>query len=119
MDLRLQRQNSQIFERVVCDKYGRLVRVTVSVREENNRFYGRIISILPITSIKGEYEKYGLFLNGLKEKIKLDIPICYGSVIESQYFNIFEFFTSQMPRAPSSLLSPFSQRVRERMLGAT
>ncbi len=92
------------FERTVCDRNGRFFRVRFVVVEQDGAVRGRIVSVTPVAAIMGETV-------GPATKPILCLPMCSRSAflsesatfnpIQSPYVFSFDFFVSQMTRAPS------------------
>ena len=97
------KQLSSIFERIIRDSHGVLVRVRFTVVEVNGVFKGQVISAEPLVS-KTEGTKTDdtvVCLPCLKDnKILVDISNTGFESILSPYFSL-EFFMSQPTRAPA------------------
>ncbi len=93
------KQLNSIFERIVEDKNGVLVRVRFTIIEKNGRFQGQIISAEPLIS-QIEKEKV-LCLSCVKSlKVSIDSSIAFTPIL-SPYFTL-EFLMSQPTRAPAN-----------------
>ena len=92
------KQLNSIFERVLRDKNGVLMRVRFTVVEINGQFQAQIISATPIVN---EAKKEVLSLPKVKENQVLakDITPSFISIL-SPYLSL-EFFMSQPTRAPA------------------
>jgi hypothetical protein len=97
------KQLNSIFERIIRDSNGVLVRVRFTVVEVNGVFKGQVISAEPLVS-KAENTETGdsvVCLPCLKDnKIPVDISNTGFETILSPYFSL-EFFMSQPTRAPA------------------
>ncbi|MEK7213893.1 MAG: hypothetical protein AAB637_02155 [Patescibacteria group bacterium] len=92
------KQLNSIFERIIRDNNGVLVRVRFTIVEVDGVFKGHVISAEPLVS---KNEKDVVCLLCLKEKkvIAEDAVIDFSSIL-SPYFSL-EFFMSQPTRAPA------------------
>ncbi len=90
------KQLNSVFERIIKDKNGILLRVRFTVIEINGIFQGQIISAEPLVKEKV------LCLPFLNEsKVAIEKIIVLLQSILSPYFSL-EFFMSQPTRAPSN-----------------
>lgn len=90
------RQLNSIFERIVKDKNGAVVRVRFIVVEINGVFQGQIVSITPVVS------KEVLYLPCPKTKDLSAPATVYKSASKvSPYFSLDFLINSQPTRAPS------------------
>ena len=93
------KQLNSIFERIVEDKNGVLVRVRFTIIEVDGVFRGHVISAEPLVS-KVEKEKV-LCLSCIKSpKVSIDSSIAFTPIL-SPYFSL-EFLMSQPTRAPAN-----------------
>lgn len=94
------KQLNSIFERIVKDKNGLLVRVRFTVIEVDGKFQVQVISATPFVSTEDKTENV-VCLPCLKEN-KIATEKLYESFdsIISPYFSL-EFFMSQPTRAPA------------------
>lgn len=92
------KQLNSIFERIIRDSNGVLVRVRFTVVEVNGVFKGRVISAEPLIS---KTDEEVVCLPCIKESkvIAEDAVIDFSSIL-SPYFSL-EFFMSQPTRAPA------------------
>lgn len=111
MEILFERQ-SEIFERIVRDRSGRLFRVRFMVVERDGVLRGRIISC----EVVPELRRFKMYDVGFKKKIcclpgRLPFRSVKGqlskvkSASTSPYFNKFEFLTVIKIRAPSRMLN--------------
>lgn len=91
------KQLNSIFERVVKDKTGLLVRVRFTVVEVNGKFQAQIISAVPFVSPTEDV----VCLPCIKESkvVTENVSTVFESIL-SPYFSL-EFFMSQPTRAPA------------------
>jgi hypothetical protein len=92
------KQLNSIFERVVRDNNGVLVRVRFIVVEIDGQFRPQIISAEPIVSAS---EPTVACLPCSKEKNNVIFEYKVAAPIQSNYFEELFFFNSQPTRAPS------------------
>ena len=99
------KQLNSIFERIVRDKNGVLIRVLFTVVEIDGKFQGQIISATPLVSeaenTKNNTSEKFVCLPCLKKSkiITKDSHVSFESLL-SPYFSL-EFFMSQPTRAPA------------------
>ena len=99
------KQLNSIFERIVYDKNGVLVRVRFTVVEVDGVFKGQVVSIEPVVSntSSSKYKKptEPICLACIKDNkdFSLNLNTDFESII-SPYFSL-EFFMSQPTRAPA------------------
>lgn len=91
------KQLNSIFERIVKDKNGVLVRVRFTIVEVNGSFQGQIVSIVPL--VKKDEKIVCLPCAKNSNRVVIDTTPSFISKI-SPYFSL-EFFMSQPTRAPS------------------
>lgn len=89
-------QLNSIFERIVRDKNGVLIRVRFTIVEVNGVFQGQIISATPLV----QEEAICLPCEKL-EKVNIEKEIIFFDKIISPYFSL-DFLMSQPTRAPSN-----------------
>ncbi len=97
-------QNKQlngIFERIVRDKNGVLIRVRFTVIEINGQFQGQIISATPIVS---QTENEVICLPKIKESKVLAKDTTPSFIPALSPYISLEFFMSQPTRAPAFAL---------------
>ncbi len=95
------KQLNSIFERIVKDKNGTLVRVRFTVVEIDGKFQGQIISVIPLVAPSAEN---AVCLPCLKENKLATEKLCeFFDSIVSPYFSL-EFFMSQPTRAPAFVI---------------
>ena len=97
------KQLNSIFERIIRDSNGVLVRVRFTVVEVDGKFRGQVISAEPLVSMAEESKSDDtvVCLPCLKDnKILVDISNTGFETILSPYFSL-EFFMSQPTRAPA------------------
>lgn len=98
-----------IYERIITDRIGRLVRVQFAVVEVDGVMRGRVISVTPIVSVAG---KVVAKVASATRSGQLYLPVSVRNDIAKAVENIFkkpqaspyvsfEFFMSQPTRAPS------------------
>ena len=98
--------NKGIYERILTDKSGRLVRVQFAVVEVDGVMRGRVISVTPVVSVSGKIaaETTSEEVLCLPISVTRDIATAVESIFVqariSPYAS-FEFFMSQPTRAPS------------------
>jgi hypothetical protein len=105
-DLRI--RNAEIFEKIVCDRRGRLLCVRFVVFERDGVLRGRIISVAPILSFSGVKDK-GLRIKDFPRYLPLwwshrkvrDTGLRIKDFFVSPYFRNFDFMTVIKIRAPS------------------
>lgn len=91
------KQLNSIFERIVKDKNGLLVRVRFTVVEVNGKFQAQIISAIPFVTPAEDV----VCLPCIKEsKVITETSFAEFESILSPYFSL-EFFMSQPTRAPA------------------
>ena len=91
-------QLNSIFERIVRDKNGVLVRVRFTIVEINGAFQGQIISATPLAH---EVREETILLPIEKvSKVIIEKDLVYFDKIVSPYFSL-DFFMSQPTRAPA------------------
>jgi hypothetical protein len=89
------KQLNSVFERIVKDKNGILVRVRFTIVEVNGIFQGQIISATPLIKEKA------ICLPCEKDtKVVIEKEIVFSKKIVSPYFSL-DFLMSQPTRAPS------------------
>lgn len=89
------RQLNSIFERIVRDKNGVLVRVRFTIVEINGAFQGQIISATPLV------QEQAICLPCEKQAtVLIEKDIVYSDEIVSPFFSL-DFFMSQPTRAPA------------------
>ncbi len=94
------KQLNSIFERIVKDKNGILVRVRFIVVEIEGQYRPQIISAEPfVTTLKTE--TCVACLPNPETKLSVIFTYTKAAPIKSFYFNELFFFTSQPTRAPS------------------
>lgn len=101
---------SEVFEKVVCDRGGRLFRVRFVVVEREGTLRGRIISCVPLSEIPSlveegchDFSRDGVVclpIGTQKSNTSRTIKKL-GKKIASPYFNKFRFLTAIKIRAPS------------------
>lgn len=93
------KQLNNVFERIVKDKDGILIRVRFTIVEINGVLKGHIISAEPLIS---KADNTIFCLPCINENIESDIGLCINNseLKHSPYFSL-DFFTSQPTRAPS------------------
>jgi hypothetical protein len=103
----------RIVERIARSDEGRLFRVLVEVAYVNQRYYWRILRIEPVLTL--DSQKKPFLVNSRRLNYRMgSVPGCFAALLTRQrarirfltlvispYFNQFQFFFSQMPRAPS------------------
>lgn len=89
-------QINSIFERIVRDKNGVLVRVRFTIVEINGVFQGQIISATPLV----QEEAICLPIEKVSSVV-IEKDIVFLNEIVSPYFSL-DFFMSQPTRAPAS-----------------
>ena len=89
------KQINSIFERIIRDKNGILVRVRFTVVEIDGKFQGQIISAIPL------HTDDKLCLPYKKDsKVVIEKEIVFSDKIVSPYFSL-DFLMSQPTRAPA------------------
>lgn len=102
---------SEVFEKIVCDRSGRVFRVRFVVVERAGTLRGRIISCEPVSNlsplskggegrVRGCYEAVCLPTGTQKSHTSRTVKKL-GEKIASPYFNKFQFLTAIKIRAPS------------------
>jgi len=98
--------NQGIFEKVLRGKDGRLYTVCFALTEVNGQTRARIIGAVPVCAITGECAKKQtrqyLSLKGKTQAAEEFFDLKTLNTASPFVFN-FDFFTSQMTRAPSFL----------------
>ncbi len=92
-------QLNSVFERIVKDKNGILVRVRFTIVEINGVFQPQIISVIPLNLNKQEETLFIACTD--KEQIIFEKRVKHFQKITSPYFSL-DFFMSQPTRAPSN-----------------
>jgi hypothetical protein len=93
------KQLNSIFERIIRDSNGVLVRVRFTVVEIDGKFQGQIISVTPLVATSTAEDV--VCLPCLKENKVATEKLCeFFDSIVSPYFYL-EFFMSQPTRAPA------------------
>lgn len=93
------KQLNSIFERIVKDKNGVLVRIRFTVVEIDGKFQGQIISATPLVSPISDEKVVCLPCLKDKKVVIEDSSVQFTSIL-SPYFSL-EFFMSQPTRAPA------------------
>ncbi len=88
-------QLNSIFERIVRDKNGVLVRVRFTIVEINGAFQGQIISATPLVQ-----EQAICLPIDKQSQVIIEKDIVYSDKIVSPFFSL-DFFMSQPTRAPA------------------
>lgn len=91
------RQLNSIFERIVTDKNGVLVRIRFSIIEVNGKLQGNIISATPLVTPR---EEAPVCLPVVTKTTSVYAEVSSFVETISPYFSL-EFFMSQPTRAPS------------------
>lgn len=100
---------SEMFERIVRDRHGRLFRVRFVVVERGGVLRGKVVSVAPIAARQKRFKIYDFgfknkkqyLIQGYIEKIADNQSRTARIRINSPYFSIFEFLTPIKIRAPS------------------
>lgn len=87
----LQKNQSEVFEKIVCDRSGRLFRVRFVVVERGGALRGRVVSCEPMVVFLPSTKRF-VNKTGLSFQVRK---------IVSPYFNKFAFLTAIKIRAPS------------------
>lgn len=104
------KQLNSIFERIVKDHNGALIRVRFMIVEVNGKFTGQIISATPLASVTSTSAKPESKVGKViclpcekDNKILIENSVAPFESILSPYFSL-EFFMSQPTRAPAFII---------------
>ncbi|MDE2188264.1 MAG: hypothetical protein KGJ35_00840 [Patescibacteria group bacterium] len=101
----IQSGNKGIFERIIADKNGRLMRVRFAVIEVDGELRGRVISVAPVLQIAPQPKAAPRTILCLScsavTATKITSKVRPWNNLTSPYFSSLEFFMSQPTRAPS------------------
>jgi len=93
-------EHSGVFDRIVS-KNGKLFRIRFAVIERGGKLRGKVISLEPISELRGSVaEPFVLCSNCSESDAPVEKERTFSSFVSP--FSVFDFFTSQMTRAPSA-----------------
>lgn len=98
--------NKGIYEHIVRDRAGRLMRVRFEVVDVDGALKGRIISAEPVLALSGAVsapQKQSCLPVSVIAKIAEELAQTLPVATPSPYRSLLEFFLSQPTRAPSCL----------------